>query len=113
MLDRELIRHTLIFDTQIKPYIFTLCVIVKTLIFFSHVHFVLPTSFIIKSTACLISCFCFFFFLLFFYKSPIKNRFLYKNVFILLYLLQVQQHIMRGDIDEGANDNRSEDELFK
>ena len=55
----------------------------------------------------------FLFFFLFFLQTPIKNRFLYKNVFILLYLLQVQQHMMRCDIDEGANDNRSEDEHFQ
>lgn len=29
-----------------------------------------------------------------FYKFSIKNRFLYKTVFFLLHLLQVQQHMM-------------------
>lgn len=49
-----------------------------------------PTSLIIKST-CLIICFSLIFF---FYKVSIKNRFLYKMLFFLLHLLQVQQHMM-------------------
>ena len=109
MLDRELIRQKSIFDTQFKPYIFTLCVIVKTLIFFSCSRTFCLTYIIYRKKY---SMFNKLFLFSFFLQTPIKNRFLYKNVFILLYLLQVQQHKMRCDIDDGANDNRSEDEPF-
>lgn len=71
---------------------------------FNEQDFVVPTSLIIKSTACLIICL----FVLFFYKFSIKNRFLYKKIFFLLHLLQVQQHMMmmmaRGDGGENGGD---------
>lgn len=59
--------------------------------------FVVPTSLIIKSTACLIS--------FFFTNSPLKIDFCTKMFFFLLHLLQVQQHMMRvrGDDDDDGD----------